>query len=270
MPLHWMDVNDLSFLTLLLLEREQIAWFPNWRFPEPELYQALAANPTVAWFLSHKCPEAADWVAQELETARAMGFLGPPKTPEEQAEVRRCELRILDEMQDLLVYALDPAIYDAQPFLQWDSHELTGLVDFSDKTVIDVGAGTGRLAFVAAAWARTVYAVEPVGNLRHYLRQQARQRGYTNFYAVDGLVTAIPFPDGFADVVMGGHVFGDDPPAECAEMLRVTRPGGMVILCPGNSNTDNVAHTCLVENGFQWQRFEEPHDGPKRKYWKLR
>lgn len=261
MPLNWFDPSSLPFNSLLLLERVQIGWFRAWNFPEPDLCLALAGNPSVAWFLSHKCPEMADWVEHELALARSM-----PQPPPE--ELRRCEVNVLNHMQDLLVYALDPAIYDSQPFLQWDSGELSGLVSFEEKVVIDVGAGTGRLAFVAAPWAKVVYAVEPVSNLRDYLRRQAKLRGFRNVYAVDGLIGEIPFPDGFADVVLAGHVFGDDPAAECAELLRVTKPGGMVILCPGNNDSDNPTHACLLEHGFAWSRFEEPHDGVKRKYWK--
>jgi hypothetical protein len=85
---------------------------------------------------------------------------------------------------------------------------------------------------------------------------------------LDGLITDIPFEDGFADVTMGGHVFGDHPEEECEELLRVTKAGGMVILCPGNVDKDNDAHRVLVSEGFSWSRFEEPEDGIKRKYWK--
>src|SRR5262249_36813899 len=131
-----------------------------------------------------------------------------------------------------------------------------------------VGAGTGRLTLVAAARASVVFAVEPVANLRVYLKQKAVARGYANVYAVDGLITAIPFPAGFAGITMGGHVFGDDPPAEFGELARVTRPGGMVILCPGNGDQDNDAHAFLVGQGCAWGRFEEPGAGVKRKYWK--
>jgi calcineurin-like phosphoesterase family protein len=49
---------------------------------------------------------------------------------------------------------------------------------------------------------------------------------------------------------------------------RVTKVGGMIILCPGNNDTDNDTHSFLVINqGFMWSRFEEPRDGWKRKYW---
>lgn len=132
--------------------------------------------------------------------------------------VYTAEQQILQTINDLLVYAIDPAIYDAQPFLAWDSSELTSLVDFTGKLVLDIGSGTGRLALVAAHAARTVFAVEPVDNLRRYLKEKARGIGIDNLFAVDGLITEIPFPDGFADVVISGHTFGDQPQAECQEM----------------------------------------------------
>ena len=72
-----------------------------------------------------------------------------------------------------------------------------------------IGAGTGRLTFTAAPKAKTVFAVEPVGNLRRYIREKAKKLDLTNIYAVDGLITEIPYPDDFADVTMGGFVFGE-------------------------------------------------------------
>jgi len=82
-------------------------------------------------------------------------------------------------------------------------------------------------------------------------------------------MTSIPLPAGFADITMAGHVFGDDPVQEYAELARITRVGGMIILCPGNNDADNDIHRALVEYGFHWSRFEEPGDGWKRKYWKI-
>jgi SAM-dependent methyltransferase len=265
MPLDWIDVSNLSFQSILLFERVQLSWFPAWRFPEPAMSLALAANPAVAWYILHKCPETGPWVRAELEQAAA-ARAGKALSAE---DIRAVEVAALSALVDLLVYALDPAIYDRLPFLGWDSSELTGLVDFRGKRVLDIGAGTGRLSFAVSGLAQTVWAVEPVGNLREYMREKARALGCHNFYAVDGIITAIPFPDGFADVVIAGHVFGDDLPGEHAEMLRVTRPGGMIILCPGNNDCDDEAHAFLAGRGYQWSVFIEPQEGKKRKYWKV-
>lgn len=261
-PLNWIDVNPLPFNALLLLEQVQLSWFPGW-VPEAELAVALRANPAVEWFMRHKCPAIQPWLDQVLS---APATSPPPGA----AQVRQAELAVMTTINDLLVYAIAPAIYDALPFLGWDERELTGLVDFAGKTVIDIGSGTGRQALIAArAGAHAVFAVEPVANLRLYIQQKARAAGLRNIFPVDGLITDLPFPGGFADVVMSGHVFGDQPAAECAEMARVARPGGMVILIPGNNDIDNPAHAELVAQGYAWSRFEEPTDGIKRKYWKV-
>jgi SAM-dependent methyltransferase len=257
-PLDWIDVSDLSFSSLLLLERIQLSWFPGW-VPEREFGIALRANPAVEWALRRRCPEIAGWLDN---------LMGDADQTDGSISVREAEEAVMREINDLLVYVVDPTLYDARPFLGWDSSELTDLVDFSRKTVVDVGSGTGRLALVAARSAAVVYAVEPVGNLRRFLREKATRQGLANVYPADGLVTDIPFPDGFADVTMGGHVFGDDPENEVREVLRVTRPGGTVIACPGNDNVDNAMHRVFVAHGFDWSRFEEPEDGTKRKYWR--
>lgn len=258
MPVNWMDVSSLSFNTLLLLERVQLSWFPGWA-PEAEMAIALRANPAVEWYLRHKCPELEPWLD---------GVMAKENRQASAEQVRQAEVAILQALDDLVVYAVDPAVYDAQPFLGWDSRELTSLADFAGKIVIDVGSGTGRLALAVAGKAQAVFAVEPVANLRRYLKHKARNQHIHNLYPVDGLITDIPFPDTFADVTMGGHVFGDHPQEECQELLRVTRPGGTVILCPGNRDTDDDRHQFLVSQGFQWARFEEPRDGTKRKYWR--
>jgi len=264
MTSYWMDVSDVPFEAVLLLERVQLSWLPGWFAKEPAMSIALAANQTVCWFIQHKCPEITAWVSQEVSQGTER-IASQCLTP---VQIRQAEMVVLRSMMDLLVYALDPAIYDAQPFNRWDSRELTDLVDFSGKTVIDVGAGTGRLTFVAAPLAHAVFAVEPVGNLRDYIRARAGERGLTSVYPVDGLITRIPFPDAFADVVMEGHVFGDDPQAELAEMERVTRPGGMIILCPGANANDQQLREFMVGQGYQHSFFEEPEDGMKTKFWK--
>jgi SAM-dependent methyltransferase len=250
-----MDVSNLSFNSLLLLERVQLSWFPKW-VPERELGIALRANPVVAWYFIHKCPEIADWVDRVIAAAPATD------------DVRAAEVEVMRQTNDLLVYVVDPSVYDERPFLAWDSSELTRLADFSGATVLDIGSGTGRLALVAARTAAAVFAVEPVENLRRYLLDKSRAHGLRNVHPVDGLVTDIPFPDDFADITIGGHVFGDHPEDEVREILRVTRPGGAVIACPGTNDVDNEMHRVFLRHGFEWARFEEPEDGTKRKYWK--
>lgn len=258
MSLNWLDVSPLSFNTLLLLERVQLSWFPGW-VPEKELAVALKVNPAVEWYMRHKCPDLNAWLDQVMNFA--------PAEPLDAEEVRRAETTVLRCIEDLIVYVVDPAVYDAQTFNQWDSAELTSLVDFTGKMVIDVGAGTGRLSLVVAEKAAAVFAVEPVANLRRYLKEKARNLGYQNVYAVDGIITDIPFPNGLAEVTMGGHVFGDDLEGEYQELMRVTKPGGIVILMGGGGK---AGHEFLVSKGFQTAFYQEPGTEKIAKYWLVR
>lgn len=261
MPADWMDVSSLPFNSLLLLERVQLSWFPGW-VPEIRLAVALRANPDVEWFMRHKCPELNEWLDDLMKKE------GENQSPDP-GEIRQAEIEIMKSINDLIVYVVSPDVYDSQPFLKWNQDELTSLVDFTGKRVIDIGSGTGKIALIAAALAESVYAVEPVANLRIYLRNKVVDQGLRNIFVVDGLITDVPFEDEFADISICGYVFGDDPNEELQEMTRVTKPGGMVILCPGNDDQDDERHGFLIEKGFEWSKFEEPGVRFVRKYWKI-
>lgn len=258
MAIDWIDASKVEANALLLLEREQVGWLLGMADPE-DLGAILRAYPHIAWYLTHKCPEHRERVAAIAA--------GAPPTADGTPALRAREERLFESIADWLVYLLEPESYDEQPFTGWDTGELLRLADFSGKTTLDVGAGTGRLALSVADRAAATYCVEPVENLRAYIARKAAAGGLRNVYCVDGLITRIPFHDGFSDITMAGHVFGDDPEAEHAELTRVTKKGGLVILCPGNNDVDNEAHRFLVARGYAWSRFEEPEVGMKRKYW---
>jgi len=256
--LGWLDVSLISFNALLLLEPLHVRYLAQ-RQPSREMGTTLKANPAVCWYLEQTYPPIATHLQACLELASV--------TPTSQ-ERRAAEVKILEGMQDWLIYVLDPAKYDRLAFLGWEDDSLLSMADFKDKIVLDIGSGTGRLAFTVAPLARTVYAVEPVANLRRYMWKKREQMGFFNVYPVDGTITQLPFPDHFADILMSGHVFGEEPDAEYQEMRRVVRDGGIILLHPGtNAASENEAHQFLVKTGFQYDVFEEPGDGTKRKYW---
>ena len=256
--LDWMDVTEISFNALLLFEPLQIEYMATCE-PDAAMGTAIKAHSAVDWYLRQIHPPIGDYLDRCLELAKL------DASPQ---EIRQSEIQILERYNDWVVYAVKPEQYDQLEFNSWDDGSLLGMADFKQKVVVDIGSGTGRLAFAVAPIANTVYAVEPIANLRRFIWKKRDDLGLDNVFPLDGTITQISLPDNFADIVMSGHVFGDDPPAEVAEMTRVTRDGGIILLHPGTARSEGEAYHYLIEHGFEVATFEEPGAGMLRKYWK--
>jgi SAM-dependent methyltransferase len=93
----------------------------------------------------------------------------------------------------------------------------------NDATVLDLGAGTGKLTRVLAArYARTI-AVEPLSELRAILAQRVPEAE-----VLAGAAEEIPLGDAAVDAVFAGqsfHWFANE--VALVEIVRVLRPGGV-------------------------------------------
>jgi len=90
------------------------------------------------------------------------------------------------------------------------------------KTVVDVGAGTGKLTRLLPPTRAHVIAVEPVAEMRAKL---------TGVQALDGTAEEIPLPDGSADVITVAQAFHwFDHERALPELHRVLKPGGYLAL----------------------------------------
>lgn len=263
MALNWSDeLESLPLESLYLLEACHWQWLDTSCFQD-EWCTVLAAQPGLGWVMCQKAPQLTPWVQRLLDSGEKQ------LTPGAQ-ELERAKNTLLRSMEDWVIYLTNPQIYEDQPFMSWDPQELFGMADWAGKRVIDVGSGTGKQAFLAAPLCQSLYCVEPVENLRAYLKNKAKELGLENVFVTDGLVTQIPYENEFGDILTAGHVIGDDLEAEITEMLRVIKPGGKLILIPGNIDKDNDIHQFLVADSFEFSRFLEPGDGMKRKYWKIK
>jgi len=213
----------------------------NKRFSE-SLGIALKANPAVKWYFQHKCPESADYV--EAITRGAPDACA--------CEAREAEVIVMDGIEDFILYCY-PELMDSRcDFIYaWDKSRLFELADFTGKVVLDVGSGSGRLAFAAAQRAEFVYASEPVDSLREYLRDKIARLGIKNMRVCDGMAHALPFPDDTFDIVMSGHVVGDNPEEEIAELTRVAKNGGLLLDCPGEEARKREPDAGFIEQGFE-------------------
>ncbi|MCL2663011.1 MAG: class I SAM-dependent methyltransferase [Oscillospiraceae bacterium] len=250
MAIGWINPEDYSFDCLLFLERFQIRLMMNsggWCNDKTEWQRnigiALNANPVVKEYMKKRCPECAEIINEISANA---------PTPADKTEVRKAEVYALASVEDFVIYTVPQVIAEQCEFIYgWDKQRLFDLVELTDKTVLDVGAGTGRLAFAAAEKAAWVYASEPVGTLREFMRDKIASEGIKNIRILDGFVTDLPFPDNTFDVVMSGHVIGDDYDNEVAELTRVCKPGGWLLDCPGDEKGDAKLDERAVENGWE-------------------
>lgn len=137
------------------------------------------------------------------------------------------------------------AYYDESVIERMSAH--SGLSEATDPArVVDVGTGTG---FVAAGLAPRVGRVIGVDNSPAMLRT-ARENldalGVENAELLQGDLSALPLPDGSVDAAFANMVLhhAEDPAAMLAEMARVVRPGGSVVI------SDEMEHP------YEWMRRE--------------
>lgn len=256
----WIDATQFSFNTLLLMDR----WIFNAiaRNKQPEFTKnlgiSLSGNPAVYWYIINKCPEQEEYYTKVME--------GLPHYSKE--EIRNAEVHVLDDLDAFVVYVF-PELTDNLPYIKdWDPVRLLELTDFNNKTVLDIGAGTGRLAFAAAPLAKYVYASEPVDRMREFMREKAKKIKAENIYVIDGTVENLAFPDESFDIVMSGHVIGDDYDAELAEIERVIKPGGCIIDCPGEEHRNKSIDNELVQRGFKHSYYVSKTGGDVYRYLK--
>jgi len=96
---------------------------------------------------------------------------------------------------------------------------------------LDVGCGTGELAFMAVETGATVIGSDLSPVLIETARRQAAERGCEVTFE-EGDAEALPYPDAGFDIVTSsvGAIFAPDHHAVASELARVCRPGGNLAL----------------------------------------
>jgi ubiquinone/menaquinone biosynthesis C-methylase UbiE len=136
-------------------------------------------------------------------------------------------------------------------------HALAGLLD--DEWIVgDLGCGTGQLAAALAPFVARVIAVDRSAEMLHAARRRLRDR--PNVEIRRGDLEALPIDDGALDAATLLLVLhhAPDPPAVLADVSRVLRPGGRLLVA------DMLPHDreeYRQQMGHVWLGFSEDQVG---------
>ena len=251
----------LNVEDLLLLETFQIKCLPD-RVPQKEFSVLLRANPIIHRYLISKYPPISDFINTILKENEPVN---------NKSIIEECCRELLWEIADLIIYNKYPEVYDAKVELNWELNEIIPTKSLKGKVVIDAGAGTGRLAFMAAQFAETIFAVEPVSSLRQFIKNKASKENVKNIYAIDGFLDSIPLPDNSADVLITSNAIGWNLEDELREIERVLKPNACAIhlLRYPEKKAENPFHSILVSPEWKYvcTKFQDTN-GLKLKYYK--
>lgn len=122
-----------------------------------------------------------------------------------------------------------------------------------DERALDAGAGTGALAFALAPHVREVVALDLVPELLAEGRRRAPAGAAVEF--VEGDAARLPFPAGSFDLAGCARTLHHTarPERVVAELTRVVRPGGRVLVIDQIAPTDPLRALAL-------ERFERARD----------
>ena len=156
-----------------------------------------------------------------------------------------------------LLYRLEPELYDRLATSERLHPAILAWLPRAADTIVEVGAGTGRLTLELMDRGQQVVAVEPALPLRRILqRKLADANNGRRVNVVPGFFDDLPLPRDCADLVIACSAFTSSPAhggeTGLAEMERVCRTGGCVaIIWPNDVDW-------LVSRGYQYLRFDGP------------
>ena len=122
--------------------------------------------------------------------------------------------------------------------------------------VADLGCGEGYLTVEAARWARRVIAVDRSPEVLDRARALARRRKVSNIEWKQGELEAVPLEDAAVDLTLLSQALhhASDPGQALAEAVRITRPGGRVLVLDLKRHREAWVQDRL---GDRWLGFED-------------
>lgn len=118
------------------------------------------------------------------------------------------------------------------PYMEPGAREFLLRLDIAPGAkLLDVGCGGGHLALLAAQAGAQVTGIDIFPNLLDMARKRARAQGVSIQFD-QGDVETLPYENAHFDVVLSlfSTMFAPRPERTTAEMLRITKPGGRIIM----------------------------------------
>lgn len=133
-----------------------------------------------------------------------------------------------DRLADSFDAVMNP--YDVGRRMEVLVNDFLGEVALEGKLVLDGGCGTGRATAALAARGAKVVPLDLGFRLASYVKARYPSR------PVNGNLLSLPFADGSFDVVVSSEAIEHtpDPGAAVAELCRVLKPGGHLVLSTPN------------------------------------
>jgi SAM-dependent methyltransferase len=214
----------------------------------------LVIEAREAGFTYYRAARNGDGLAGDVWRLLDARFAGPGDDP----AVRADEVR-LQEILRLRKESFAAHLLEGQPFVpgrSWAAwaralgHLLPPLV------VGDLGCGEGYLTVEAARWASRVIAVDRSREALARARDLAVRRKVRNVTWKRGDIEALPLDEASLDVALLSQALhhAEDPSRALAEAVRVTRPGGRVLVLDLRAHEEGWVRERL---GDRWLGFED-------------
>lgn len=88
-------------------------------------------------------------------------------------------------------------------------------------------------------------------NIDEIVRSFGDWRNPVDVMKAGKLADSLAYPNNTFDIVMSGHVVGDNYAAELSEIFRVVKSGGWVLDCPGEERRKREPDKELLRYGFE-------------------
>jgi len=149
---------------------------------------------------------------------------------------------------------------------------LRSITSLENRVVLDLGAGTGRLAHMLAPFVAHVHAFDVAPDMLRVCREKLTESGFSNWEVNIADHRQLPVGDHSADLIVSGwsvsylavwnpDTWRDELRKALVEMKRVLRPGSFIVLFEslgtGNESPIKLKH---LKNFYPWldeQGFEK-------------